>query len=273
MKKYIIIVLVCMFALVGCNKKTEKHIIPKDNLTVSEKETEETSSQELITETLTTDETTTKETTTEKSTTEQPATTVEKFTDVPHVDESVYKPNGKTPQLMKDVLLSKAEFTFVETKPYTNEKVATWSMVLSEFNYWVDRFDDMVVAIYDYRVFDLDEDGYNEVMITLRGNNNLILHYEDNKVYGFMYADRGMLNIYTSGIFEGSSGAAYTTYSTMSFDKDFYEVTDVVGWENNKFFIEGRDATQEEVIEYMDNDKFDYAIPRYKDVESILNME
>ena len=51
------------------------------------------------------------------------------------------------------------------------------------------------------------------------------------------------------------------------------EATDVVGWENNKFFIEGRDATQEEVIEYMDNDKFSYAIPRYKDVESIMNME
>ena len=259
----VLLVFVSIF-IVACNgannKRTEEQQTTSKQTEIS---SEESSSEESTREEITTGETTA----------EQPTTTVEKFTDVPHVDESVYKPNGKTPQMMKDVLLSKAEFTFVETKPYTNEKVATWSMVLSEFNYWVDCFDDMVVAIYDYRVFDLDEDGYNEVMITLRGNNNLILHYEDNKVYGFMYADRGMLNIYTSGIFEGSSGAAYTTYSTMSFDKDFYEVTDVVGWENNKFFIEGRDATQEEVIEYMDNDKFDYAIPRYKDVESILNME
>ena len=263
----VLLVFVSIF-LIACNGANSKRT--EEQQTTSKQA--EIPSEESSSEESTKKEITTGESTTEQSTTEQ-ITKGEELTDVPHVDKSIYKPNGKTPQLMKDVLLSKAEFTFVETKPYTNEKVATWSMVLSEFNYWVDRFNDMVVAIYDYRVFDLDEDGYNEVMITLRGNNNLILHYEGNKLYGFMYPERGMLNIYTSGIFESSSGAAYTTYSTMSFDKDLYKVTDVVGWENNEFFIEGKDATQEEVIEYMDNNKFSYAIPRYKDVESILNME
>ena len=263
-KIYPILIVTIGVLLVSCsNGKSDKSV---ESGTASEQES--SSNQESST-----DETTSDETTGVESTTEQPTTTVEMFTDVPKVDESIYKPNGKMSQLMKDVLLSKAEFTFVEKNNDTGEKIALWSKLLSEFNYYGDEFWDKPAEIYDYRVIDLDGDGYNEVMITFKGSNILILHYEDNKVYGFMYVDRGMLNIYTSGIFEGSSGAAYTTYSTMSFDKDFYEVTDVVGWENNKFFIEGRDATQEEVIEYMDNDKFDYAIPRYKDVESILNME
>ena len=265
MKKInLIVILVGVLLLTSCNNKK----ITSENV-----EKQPSTEQEMIFEGHTKKEHTQGGEISEQPTTEQPTTTVEMFTDVPKVDESIYKPNGKMSQLMKDVLLSKAEFTFVEKNNDTGEKIALWSKLLSEFNYYGDEFWDKPAEIYDYRVIDLDGDGYNEVMITFKGSNILILHYEDNKVYGFMYADRGMLNIYTSGIFEGSSGAAYTTYSTMSFDKDFYEVTDVVGWENNKFFIEGRDATQEEVIEYMDNDKFDYAIPRYKDVESILNME
>lgn len=263
-RKMSLVLLVFNILLVACNgannKRTEEQQTTNNQAEIS---SEESSSEESTREEITTGE----------IITEQPTTTVEMFTDVPKVDESIYKPNGKMSQLMKDVLLSKAEFTFVEKNNDTGEKIALWSKLLSEFNYYGDEFWDKPAEIYDYRVIDLDGDGYNEVMITFKGSNILILHYEDNKVYGFMYADRGMLNIYTSGIFEGSSGAAYTTYSTMSFDKDFYEVTDVVGWENNKFFIEGRDATQEEVIEYMDNDKFAYAIPRYKDLETVLNMQ
>ncbi len=263
-KNSLIVLMVGVVFLVGCVNGHERHI---DISEVQTSSIQENSSQET-----TSDESIIDEPTSEKTSSEQSTSSV----GVPEaqiIDSSVYVPNGKTPQLMKDVLLSRAEFTFVETEWGTHKKIATWSMMLSKFNYWVDRFDDMIVEIYDYRVIDLDGDGYNEIVLELTGNNDLILHYDDNKVYGFMYYDRGMQYIYTSGIFIGSSGASSSMYSTISFANETYEITDLVGWDGDTCYIEGREATDEEVIEYMNNEKFTYGIPRYEDVASIIDME
>ena len=222
-------------------------------------------------------------TTTEKNTEEQATEeTTEKVEPlIPEViDKSTFKPNGKTPQLLKDVLLSKAEFTFVETElvfeenhNHTSKKLSERPMLLSKFNYWVNQFDDEVVAIDSYRVFDLDEDGYNEIVLHLLGNSKLILHYEDNKVYGFMYFDRGIEAIYYSGMFDGSAGAEYGTFSTMSFDKDSFKVTHASIWDHGKVIIDGRETTKDEYWKYLHSGKFDYRIPYYEDLEDILDME
>ncbi len=269
MKKVsVTLLIVGVIFLVGCVNSHKKHT---DNSVVQTSTMKEISSQKTTDE-LTTEQSTTKASATEESSSDQSISSVE-VREEQVIDPAVYVPNGKTPQLMKDVLLSKVEFTFVETEWGTTDKIATYSMLLSKYNYWVDSFSDVIVEIYDYRVIDLDGDGYNEVILELTGNNDLILHYEDNTVYGFMYYDRSMNRIYTSGIFIGSSGASSSMYSTISFDTETYEITDLVGWDWDTCYIEGKEATDEEVIEYMDNDKFTYVIPRYKDVESILNME
>ena len=123
-----------------------------------------------------------------------------------------------------------------------------------------------------YRVYDLDEDGYNEVVLHNPGGW-LILHYEDNKVYGFMYFDKGIEAIYSSGMFKGSAGATYCTFSAMSFDKDSFKVTHASIWDNGKVIIDGKETTQDEYRKYLHSGKFDYRIPYYKDLEDILNID
>ncbi|MBQ2981415.1 MAG: M56 family metallopeptidase [Lachnospiraceae bacterium] len=221
-------------------------------------------------------------TTTEKNTEEQ---ATEETTDKveplkpQNMDKSTYEPNGKTPQLLKDVVLSKAEFTFVETElileennDYTSKKIAEWPMLLSKFNYRVNYFDDEVLPIDSYCVIDLNEDGYNEILLH-HPVGWLILHYEDNKVYGFHYFERGMMPTYSSGMFHGSGGASYGTFSTMSFDKDSFKVTHHAIWDNEKVTIEGKETTQDEYWKYLHSGKFDYMIPDYEDFEDILNID
>ena len=221
-------------------------------------------------------------TTTEKNTEEQATEeTTEKVEPlIPEViDKSTFKPNGKTPQLLKDVLLSKAEFTFVETElvfeenhNHTSKKLSERPMLLSKYNYCVNYFDDEVMPIDAYHVYDLDEDGYNELVLHNPGGW-LILHYEDNKVYGFHYFERGMEGIYSSGMFDGSDGSAYGTFSTISFDKDSFKVTHDAIYDNGKTTIDGKETPINEYWQYLHCGKFDYLIPYYEDFEDILNID
>lgn len=233
---------------------------------------EETTTSEINTEQQTTEETT------EEQSTEEATDIVEPLISEV-VDKSEYKPNGKTPQLLKDVVLSKAEFTFVETElvieenlDFTSKKIAERPMLLSKFNYWINQFEDEVLPIDRYGVIDLNEDGYNEILLH-HPVGWLILHYEDNKVYGFHYFERGMMPTYSSGMFHGSGGASYGTLSTMSFDKDSFKVTHHAIWDDGKVTIEGKETTQDEYWKYLHSGKSDYRIPYYEDFEDILNTD
>ena len=233
---------------------------------------EETTTTEINTEQQTTEETT------EQPPTEETTDKVEPLKSEV-MDKSEYEPNGITPQLLKDVVLSKAEFTFVETElvleenhDYTSKKIAEWPMLLSNYNYWINQFEDEVLPMDRYRVIDLNEDGYNEILLH-HPVGWLILHYEDNKVYGFHYFERGMMPTYTSGLFSGSGGASYGTFSTMSFDKDSFKVTHHAIWDEGKVTIEGKETTQDEYWKYLHSGKFDYMVPYYEDLEEIIDMK
>lgn len=274
------ILILCTLLFSGCDKNKEKMITEQETV-LQEQERTECTTQQQTTKQKMTEQTTEKqsnEETTQQQTIEQITEKVEPLRSQ-LMDKSAFKPNGKTPQLLKDVLFSKAEFTFVETElvfaenqDITSRKIAEWPMLLTKFNYRVNYFDDEVVPIDIYRVFDLNEDGYNEIVLHNPGDW-LILHYEDNKVYGFRYPERGMEPIYSSGMFHGSAGAAYGTFSTMSFDKDSFKVTHDSIWDNGKVIINGKETSQSEYWKYLHCGKFDYMIPDYEDFEDILDME
>ncbi len=239
---------------------------------------ETTTEQKTTLQEYSSGEQTSSEQTTEE-TTEQQST--EETTDIKseEVDKSEYEPNGITPQLLKDVVLSKAEFTFVETEllleenlDFTSKKISETPMLLSKYNYWINQFEDEVLPMDSYRVIDLNEDGYNEILLH-HPVGWLILHYEDNKVYGFHYFERGMMPTYSSGIFCGSGGASYSTFSTMSFDKNSFRVTHHAIWDNEKVTIEGKETTQDEYWKYLHSGKFDYIVPYYEDLEEIVDMK
>lgn len=261
-KMWLMILLACTLFFSGCDNDKEK-MVTEQKTTLQEQERTECTTQQQ---------------TTKQKSTEQTTEKVEPLISQ-LMDKSTFKPNGKTPQLLKDVLFSKAEFTFVETElvfeenhNHTGKKLSERPMLLSKYNYWVNQFVDEVVPIDMYRIYDLDEDGYNEVVLHNPGGW-LILHYEDNKVYGFRYFERGMHAIYSSGMFDGSAGAAYGTFATMSFDKDSFKVTHTSIWDNGKVIIDGKETTQDEYWKYLHSGKFDYLIAYYEDFEDILDME
>ena len=295
-KIWLMLLLASTLFFTGCNNDKENEITEQETTSQEQEDTEQIMLQQTTehqtTEHQTIEQQTTKqkmtEQTTEKQSNEETTQqqTTEQITEKVEplisqlMDKSTFKPNGKTPQLLKDVLLSNAEFTFVETElvyeenhNHTSKKLSERPMLLSKFNYWVNQFDDEVVAIDSYRVFDLDQDGYNEIVLYLLGNSKLILHYEDNKVYGFMYFDRGIEAIYSSGMFAGSAGASYGTFSNISFVKDSFKVIHAAIYDNGKTIIDGKEKPQEEYWKYLHSGKFDYRIPYYEDLEDILDME
>lgn len=266
-KIWFMILLVCTLVFGGCDNDKEKMVTEQETALQEQERTE-----------CTTQKQTTAQKSTEQQSSEQTTVDIEPLISQ-LIDKATFKPNGKTPQLLKDVLFSKAEFTFVETElvyeenhNHTSKKLSERPMLLSKFNYWFDQFVDEVVPIDMYRIYDLDGDGYNEVVLHNPGGW-LILHYEDNKVYGFRYFERGMNGIYSSGMFTGSAGAAYTTFSTMSFKKDSFKVTHASIWDNGKVIIDGKETTQDEYWKYLHSGKLDYIIPDYEDFEDILDME
>ena len=279
-KMWLMILILCTLLFSGCDKNKEKMITEQETV-LQEQERTECTTQQQTTKQKMTEQTTEKqsnEETTQQQTIEQITEKVEPLRSQ-LMDKSAFKPNGKTPQLLKDVLFSKAEFTFVETElvfeenhNHTSKKISERPMLLSKYNYCVNYFDDEVMPIDAYHVYDLDEDGYNELVLHNPGGW-LILHYEDNKVYGFHYFERGMEGIYSSGMFDGSAGAAYGTFSTMSFDKDSFKVTHAAIYDNGKTTIDGKETPINEYWQYLHCGKFDYLIPYYEDFEDILNID
>ena len=240
--------------LVGCDGK-----IGENEMTDTKPVSEHASLKEVMRET------TTKEITTGEIVTEEQ---IKKKT-----DDMSYQANGKTPQLMIDVILNDEEFIFVELDYSTKEKIATWSKSLAEFNYEMYEFQNEPVEFGGYRVKDLDGDGYNEVILDIPTTETLILHYEDNEVYGFSYPWLGIKKIYLSGIIEGATGGSRTSYSIMKFDKDSYTEINVAECNDGICYIESKEVTSDEYMKYISSDKFTGEVPYWYDYKSILTTK
>ncbi len=257
-KVYLTLLITTSTLFVACSNANSRKIEEQETTSKQEERySEKVSSEETTSEKQTTDELTT-----EKVNVEKTATTE---TDA----ESTYIPNGSTPQLLIDVLLNDEEFVYVEAEYSNGNALVEESKRMSELNYY-DEYQDELLEYGPYRVVDLDGDGYNEVITDIPSKEALILHFEDDKVYGYVYPWRGIATVYESGIFEGSSGASNTVYSVMSFDKCMYEVIDAVGWTGNEYFIEGEEVSSDEVKNYLNSDKLGKEVPYWSDYEMIL---
>lgn len=128
-----------------------------------------------------------------------------------------YVPNGKTPEEIVKVVLDGVEYCRVY-EDYTEDEILS----------------DEVLKIERYRVVDLDNDGYNEVILDADtiGNNVILLHYEDGVVYGYEKGWRSTSSISLDGVIMGASGAASTHYYKVEFDKDSYSE---INMESTKF--------------------------------------
>lgn len=107
-----------------------------------------------------------------------------------------------------------------------------------------------------FMIVDMDNDGGKEVVLYCWPESAWILHYEDNSVYGYEFAFRGMLEIHTNGIYQGSSGAGSGVYCRLTeLNADGYTVETLVEYDyyGHVYEVGGKDASEEEALEFIES--------------------
>ena len=156
-----------------------------------------------------------------------------------------YSDINNLPEHYLNVILGKDSFRLDGEEIYINQ------YSISSLSYDLDS----------YSVVDMDGDGTVEVLLDSRmGDGDVImLHYEDEVVYGYSFGFRSMYNVMTDGSFywNTSAGRQYGAARFSSIDgegfnyKELYRIEhDAENHDNYKIFIENIDATQEEFDEY-----------------------
>ena len=81
-----------------------------------------------------------------------------------------------------------------------------------------------------YTFIDLDRDGKQELVVYITPDigGYTVFHIYNDKVYGFDFGERQMVDLKTDGSFSQSEGAAYRSYVTLNFEKEKYQIVEQV---------------------------------------------
>lgn len=114
--------------------------------------------------------------------------------------------------------------------------------------------ENQTAEVEKYAYVDMDNDGVEELVIYTTSDYGayVILHYENEKVYGYKIGVRSLENLKKDGSFMGSSGANSTEYLRMSFDKNTYTLkTEAIYDSTNKEYeINDETVTKKEIEKY-----------------------
>lgn len=118
--------------------------------------------------------------------------------------------------------------------------------------------------IQDFAAADLDGDGKEEVILWVCGVANdaggyLVLHQEDNTVYGYTAWYRSFQNLKTDGTYSYSAGGplegivSKTTFTTSSLTTEPFAYSDFDGdWDNITYFVNNEQVTEEQFLAAFD---------------------
>lgn len=90
-----------------------------------------------------------------------------------------------------------------------------------DINHFTESYcgDDIKMEVEDIRVFDLDSDGVQEMIIQwMPVGDLLILHCEKGEFYGWTTSYRGFEGLQTNGVYVSSSGAGANCWKRIRFD-------------------------------------------------------
>ena len=105
-----------------------------------------------------------------------------------------------------------------------------------------------------FMIIDMNGDGANEIVLYCSPESTQVLHYEDGAVYSYQFVFRGMKRIHTNGIYEGSDGAASTSYYCLTeLNKDGYTKEMLAKMDDDYYEVEGVEVTQEEFSNYVES--------------------
>ena len=165
------------------------------------------------------------------------------------INDNVIEKNGdtsnnitSTKQLLLNVMNNKQKFINEDNK----------EVFFKDFKI----VENQTAKVDKYAFVDMDKDGTEELVIYTTSDYGayVILHYENDKVYGYMIGVRSLENLKTDGSFMGSSGANSSEYSRITFNKNKYSIkTEAVYDEtNNVYEIDNTSVSEKEIKEYVE---------------------
>lgn len=86
---------------------------------------------------------------------------------------------------------------------------------------------------------DMNGDGSNEVVLYCSPESTQVLHYEEGVVYSYQFVFRGMKRIHQNGVYEGSDGAANTSYHRLTELSNYVQDIESVELAETVEFTEG----------------------------------
>ena len=103
-----------------------------------------------------------------------------------------------------------------------------------------------------FMIVDMDGNGTDEIVLECTPESVQVLHYEEGTVYSYQFVFRGMKSIHCNGIYEGSNGAANTSYHRLTeLNKDGYIEETIAVMDSDYYEVEGGQATHEDFCAYV----------------------
>lgn len=107
-----------------------------------------------------------------------------------------------------------------------------------------------------YAFVDMDNDNIDELVIfDVKMTYYLVLHYENEKVYGYNIGARSLIQLKKDGSFMTSSAAGINSIGNIVFDGSEYKIIDkaLVNDNDGEYFIDGEKTDQKTVKKYFDD--------------------
>lgn len=107
-----------------------------------------------------------------------------------------------------------------------------------------------------YAFIDMDNDNIDELVIfDVKMTYYLVLHYENEKVYGYNIGARSLIHLRTDGSFMTSSAAGINSIGNIVFDGSEYRIIDkaFVNDNDGEYFIDGKKTDQKTVKKHFDD--------------------
>lgn len=127
----------------------------------------------------------------------------------------------------------------------------------------VDYYEKNIVFVpRDYTFVDLDKDGKEELIVAESpyADTYLILHKENEKIYGYSLYTRWFQALKKDGSFMSSGGALINDYNTITFNENTYTVSAFAKYyfteensNSNVFEIDGKTVSHEEIKKFADD--------------------
>lgn len=103
-----------------------------------------------------------------------------------------------------------------------------------------------------FMLVDMNGDGADEIVLYCSPESTQVLYYEDGVVYSYQTAFRGMKRIHTNGIYEGSSGAASTSYHRLTeLNPDGWKEETLASVHDGDYKIGEETVSQKEFSDYV----------------------